>query len=151
VGYVSLHILLNDLARDVLARVDAKGLFVHGEVTKLVGSQHVIGLETFVQPILSPDPANRTGGFQKQYIAAGFDLAVGLDGDEPAPAYIWTSVKTGDEEEYGKCSPAPTTTKSTDSIINGGSWWCFFDIRKDRITGCDQGLAHAMYPTRCTE
>ena len=82
----SLQVLLDDMAGDMLARLDAKRGGVHGKVAELVGAQHVVGLEAFVQPMLGPHAANGRGRLQKHHLAGRVDLEIGLDGREATPA-----------------------------------------------------------------
>ena len=55
-----MEILVDDSARNVLSRFDTVGL-VHRKVTELVGAQHIIGLETGIEPLFSPYPAQSAG------------------------------------------------------------------------------------------
>ena len=81
-----LHVLLDDLARNMLARLDTKSVWVHGEIAELVGAQHVVGFEAFVQPVLGPHASNRRGSLKENHIAGRVDLEIGLDGREATPA-----------------------------------------------------------------
>ena len=87
VVHICLHVLLNYMARNMLSRLDTKSRFVHREVAILIRAQHIVRLEAFVQTVLGPYSANRASSFQQEHIVAGIDLAVGLDGGEPAPTY----------------------------------------------------------------
>lgn len=81
-----LHVLLDDMAGDMLARLHAKCLGVHGEIAEFVCAQHVVGLEAFVQPVFGPHASDGGGGLEKDYIAGRVDLEIRLDGREATPA-----------------------------------------------------------------
>ena len=80
------------MARDVLARLDPKGLLSHGEIAKLIGPQHVVGLEAFVEPVLGPYASHGRRGFEEEDIAGGIEVTVGLDGRKATPACLVSSL-----------------------------------------------------------
>lgn len=82
---VPLEIPLDDVARDVLAVLDAVGI-IHGEVRVLVRAAHVVGLEAVPQSVRGPDAADRGCALEQTYGRRGMDFAVCLEGSKAAPA-----------------------------------------------------------------
>jgi hypothetical protein len=64
---------------DMLAWRDAEGCSIHREVTILICAEHVIGLQSRVQALTSPNAANTGAAFEHEYffIWMQFDVSLG--------------------------------------------------------------------------
>lgn len=94
------------MAGNVLARLDAKSLLGHGEIAKLIGAQHVVGLEAFVEPVFGPYASHGRGGFHEEDIAGGIEVTVGLDGRKATPTCSVSFISKENELEQGQWAGA---------------------------------------------
>lgn len=134
---VASKVVMQHLTGDMLARLHAKGGFIHGIVTVFEGAKHVIGLEARVQSVFGPYSTNCRAIFQDDDLGGRVHLDVGLCGSQSMPSCceridkssaIRSFIKTGGaSRKMGTCrqvggrdTPAPMMTKSAFSMVVRG-------------------------------
>jgi len=88
---VLLKILMHDLARNMLARLDSEACFGHWKVTELVCSNQVVRLESGIESFYRPYSSNSPRSVKYDDFCRRIDIEVCLCIDQSMPAYAIVS------------------------------------------------------------